>query len=350
MCDFSGSEESKASSKLNSELSKAHEKDNKIIKLLLLGAGASGKSTIFKQMKIIHSEKGFTDQEKQDYKLLIHRNVYDVYKQLIEATLQFGYSFESKHADIIKLIQNKLDTFTQPPLTSDMERDLTSLYSDEGILKSYDRRSEFNLLDSADYFVKNLPRLCSDNYIPTTDDILHSRSKTVGIVEQKFTSDKQQILMVDVGGQRNERRKWIHAFDAVTAVIYVAALSEYDQCLEENNDVNRMMEALTLFQDVCNDRNFKKKTFVIFYNKDDVFRNKIKKVDLNVCFPDYSGGKDYEKALKFIKDQFDSKNESKKRKVYSYVTTATDTNLVKQVFTTTQVVILKEFLDDVQLM
>jgi hypothetical protein len=34
------------------------------------------------------------------------------------------------------------------------------------------------------------------------------------------------------GGQRNERRKWIHCFENVTAVIFVAALSEYDQvCL-----------------------------------------------------------------------------------------------------------------------
>ena len=33
----------------------------------------------------------------------------------------------------------------------------------------------------------------------------------------------------DVGGQRNERRKWIHCFDDVTAVIFVAAINEYDQ-------------------------------------------------------------------------------------------------------------------------
>lgn len=41
--------------------------------------------------------------------------------------------------------------------------------------------------------------------------------------------------IVDVGGQKSERKKWIHCFENVIALIYLASLSEYDQCLEENN-------------------------------------------------------------------------------------------------------------------
>lgn len=40
---------------------------------------------------------------------------------------------------------------------------------------------------------------------------------------------------MDVGGQKSERKKWIHCFENVIALIYLASLSEYDQCLEENN-------------------------------------------------------------------------------------------------------------------
>ena len=39
--------------------------------------------------------------------------------------------------------------------------------------------------------------------------------------------------MVDVGGQRSERRKWIHCFENVTSIIFLVALSEYDQILFE---------------------------------------------------------------------------------------------------------------------
>ena len=43
--------------------------------------------------------------------------------------------------------------------------------------------------------------------------------------------------MVDVGGQRSERRKWIHCFENVTSVMFLAAVSEYDQSLHETNEV-----------------------------------------------------------------------------------------------------------------
>lgn len=45
--------------------------------------------------------------------------------------------------------------------------------------------------------------------------------------------------MVDVGGQRSERRKWIHCFENVTSIIFLVALSEYDQVLVEcDNEVS----------------------------------------------------------------------------------------------------------------
>lgn len=47
--------------------------------------------------------------------------------------------------------------------------------------------------------------------------------------------------MVDVGGQRSERRKWIHCFENVTSIMFLVALSEYDQVLvESENEVNKV--------------------------------------------------------------------------------------------------------------
>ena len=48
--------------------------------------------------------------------------------------------------------------------------------------------------------------------------------------------------MFDVGGQRSERKKWIHCFENVTSIIFCVALSEYDQVLlEESNQVRVLM-------------------------------------------------------------------------------------------------------------
>jgi hypothetical protein len=46
--------------------------------------------------------------------------------------------------------------------------------------------------------------------------------------------------IVDVGGQRRERKKWIHCFENVTSIVFIAALSEYDQCLFEEEGVVRI--------------------------------------------------------------------------------------------------------------
>jgi guanine nucleotide-binding protein G(i) subunit alpha len=113
--------------------------------------------------------------------------------------------------------------------------------------------------------------------------------------------------LVDVGGQRNERKKWIHCFEAVTAIVFVVSLNEFDQkvcpgvCLwcagtnhsanrdqlEDDESVNRMEESLTLFGEIINNRWFQNTSIILFLNKKDLFENKIKKVDLRVCFPEY---------------------------------------------------------------
>jgi guanine nucleotide-binding protein subunit alpha len=95
--------------------------------------------------------------------------------------------------------------------------------------------------------------------------------------------------MFDVGGQRSERKKWIHCFEAVTSIIFCVALSEYDQVLLEESRQNRMMESLVLFESVINSRWFLRTSIILFLNKTDVFKSKLPKVPLERYFPDYGG-------------------------------------------------------------
>ena len=114
---------------------------------------------------------------------------------------------------------------------------------------------------------ENLDRICKPNYLPTQDDVLHARVRTSGIVEDKYVIDGVNFTMFDVGGQRNERKKWIHAFDGVTAVIFVAALNEYDLVLYEDNKTARIAEAVKLFEEISNSQWFAKTSIILFLNK-----------------------------------------------------------------------------------
>lgn len=85
-------------------------------------------------------------------------------------------------------------------------------------------------------FFESLDRLFVPQYSPTDQDILRSRLKTTGITETVFDLGALTYRMFDVGGQRSERKKWIHCFENVTALLFLVAISGYDQCLVEDKD------------------------------------------------------------------------------------------------------------------
>lgn len=89
---------------------------------------------------------------------------------------------------------------------------------------------------SLGYFFSDLDRLFEPDYVPTEQDIVRCRARTIGITETVFQLREHEMLMVDVGGQKSERRKWIHCFQDVTSILFLVSLSGYDQCLVEDKD------------------------------------------------------------------------------------------------------------------
>jgi len=195
-------------------------------------------------------------------------------------------------------------------------------------------------------FFDNIQRISISDYVPTDDDVLRVRVRSTGIEEAFFVFDNLAFRMIDVGGQRNERRKWIHCFDEVTAVIFCAALSEYDQKLREDDTQNRMLESLLLFEDIVNCPPFKTIPFIIFLNKTDLFREKLEKVPLNTLFSDYNGGTDFDKACEFVKNKFLSQIKSDKS-IYPHYTCAVSTENIKIVFKDVRDTLLKTILGGV---
>ena len=96
--------------------------------------------------------------------------------------------------------------------------------------------------------------------------------RTTGIIEQTFRTTSKVIYKIyDIGGQRHERRKWVHCFQNVTCIIFVAALIGYDQTLFEDGATNRMVEAMQLFDEIVNSKWFKTIPIILFLNKKDLF-------------------------------------------------------------------------------
>lgn len=334
---------------VNRQLDKAQQKDaqkDKVVKkLLLLGAGESGKSTLFKQMITIYGN-GFSQEECKTYCSVIYTNIIACMRALCEAAPTYG-AVECKEA--YQYVMDMQDDDTAQ-INSTNVNHFKNLWKDPCIQKAYENRSKFQLPDSAQYYFERLDAIAAPGYIPTEQDILRSRVKTSGIVVNDFLVEGNEFKMIDVGGQRNERKKWIACFEGVTAVLFIGVLSEYDLVLSEDDSQNRMVETLTLFEEICKSPFFVKTAMILMLNKRDLFVEKIRTVPLTECplFANYTGPNTYDAGLNLIQSTFLAKAESKL--IYTHVTCATDTNAMKIVFEAVKDIVIRAALNDVGLL
>ena len=177
-------------------------------------------------------------------------------------------------------------------------------------------------------------------FVPSLSDAIRSRARTSGLQMREVVMQENKFQLIDVGGQRSERRKWLHAFDNVTAVIFVASISGYDSVLFEDETTNRITEALTLFEQICKMRFFKDQAFILFLNKVDIFRQKVERTPIEANFEEFKEFKEkaavegmeelFTNGKEFFKAKFMEKSNG--RDVYVHFTTATDTSNIIKIF------------------
>lgn len=363
-----GAEEAKKQKQQNKVIERQIQKDKQVYRathrLLLLGAGESGKSTLVKQMRILHEDTPFSEEEKKQKIQEIKRNIKDSMATILAAMTVIDPPVNvaepanaAKREWLLEQIQAcpNSDEFTYNDQFYDYVEDL---WKDAGVIACFERSNEYQLIDCAKYFLEKVSTVRKEDFSPSEQDILRARVLTSGIFETKFRVDKVKFHMFDVGGQRDERRKWIQCFNDVTAIIFVAASSSYNMVLREDNTQNRLREALDLFRSIWNNRWLRTISVILFLNKQDLLEDKIKsgKSRLEDYFPEFvhymvppeaqpeiDGGADREftRAKYFIRDNFlqlsqqSSQGDSKQHSghhCYPHFTCAVDTENIRRVF------------------
>lgn len=295
------------------------------IKLLILGTGESGKSTVMKQLVILH-HGGFSSEERRSYVEIIYTSTVQSMAILLQALIQLDFILLPASIEAAHLI-TVLDTSERGP-DKEIENALVTLWKDPAVKRCMEYKQTFQLNDSAEWFFSSAERIMSPSYRPSDDDILRARVRTTGIHEMDFKLGKTVYRICDVGGQRSERRKWLQVFEDVDVLLFLVAISEYDQQLYEDENENRLDEAKTVFSSVVNSRWFAKSTVILFLNKIDLFREKLPKSSLSAFCPTYTGKDlDFEAGCQFMLHEFRSRYLQPKV-LYHHFTCATDTNNV----------------------
>uniref|UniRef100_A0AAY5KDY5 GNAS complex locus n=1 Tax=Esox lucius TaxID=8010 RepID=A0AAY5KDY5_ESOLU len=315
------------------------------------GAGESGKSTIVKQMRILHVN-GFNAEEKKQKIQDIRKNVKDAIVTIVSAmsTLIPPVSLANPEDHFRMEYIKSIAPLSDFDYSQEFFDHAKKLWDDEGVKACFERSNEYQLIDCAQYFLDRIDSVRQADYTPTDQDLLRCRVLTSGIFETRFQVDKVNFHMFDVGGQRDERRKWIQCFNDVTAIIFVVASSSYNMVIREDNNTNRLREALDLFRSIWNNRWLRTISVILFLNKQDMLAEKVLagKSKIEDYFPEYARytipneatpepGEDPKvtRAKFFIRDEFlriSTASGDGRHYCYPHFTCAVDTENIRRVF------------------
>lgn len=151
------------------------------------------------------------------------------------------------------------------------------------------------------------------------------------------------MLFLDVTGSKYERRKWVHAYLDVTAYFFVVSVADFDLDPRAENSIQ---DALTIFEEVANSLSLADTPVIVYLNKDDIFREKLKHVPFRVPgvrFDDYSGPEpylsspgDFDLSVDFVRQYitnlFSQKRRKKSTPMFVLSTTALDATRMQQTF------------------
>eukprot|EP01080_Neovahlkampfia_damariscottae_P006609 gene6609-10772_t len=266
------------------------------IKIVLLGSGEVGKSTTFKQFKYLFDKNPkFTEDLKSQ--ILIH------FKKAYEAYKNIKPTFDLKTEEILSYIDEiEIPTLYvnggQKYWNNDVRDAINILMLDKKFLSILETNHEHLLGDSCSYMLKRVNHIQEFEEM-TKMDILRCYRKTTGLSEFSFKYKNQEFIVVDTGGQINERKKWHFEFEKevpVAAAIFVSALSQYNEEMYETLGENKVQDQLNLLKSLFHQKEVVNQMthldeitdipFYLYFNKRDVFAEEIQKQDISCCFPD----------------------------------------------------------------
>ncbi|QRV74968.1 G-protein alpha subunit [Ceratobasidium sp. AG-Ba] len=226
---------------------------------------------------------------------------------------------------------------------ADSQRDIEQLWSHPSVKLLLQRR-RLRLEDANVFFLDEIARIVQLGYLPTDDDILRARIRTIGISEWSFQFTYPgsrgglcNWRLYDVGGARSQRAHWAPYFEDATAIIFLAPISAYDQYLEEDPKTNRIDDSLQLWTQITSSPILKYVHLVIFLNKCDVLKAKLAAgIKVKKYITSYGDrANEYGPVSHYFRAHFTQvfkrNNADHKRELYCHLTSVIDTEATQSI-------------------
>jgi GTPase SAR1 family protein len=310
------------------------------VRILLLGNSETGKSTLFKQLKLMY--RGRYDLfERRKYRDKIFRSILQSIRTLVAETISlhdpinpFITKMNRDRAKHLLGIDHSTMKNISSVWTDVLVDDIEALWNDDAVQETFQLRGrKFHIHESVSYFLDNLYRFKVQDYVPSDTDVLMYRSRTKNFEELVCETEIAKAVVIDTGGTRDQRRKWKLALRGINVVVFVVSLSDFAYYCNEDPTRTRMEESLFSFTSLVNKTALRRVPFVLVLNQVDLLQDALERVPLHKNYPYYDGGNSLINAIIYIKETFTSKYYGTlPNKIYTIVTNFKDTDQVQKTF------------------
>ncbi|KAF9528500.1 guanine nucleotide binding protein, alpha subunit [Crepidotus variabilis] len=230
--------------------------------------------------------------------------------------------------------------------------DIVRLWHDKTVRQLLEAQ-RLRLEDMSGFFLDSVERITALRYVPTDDDILRARLKTVGVSEHKFTLRAGNVLshdwrVFDVGGARSLRAAWAPYFDDLDAIIFLAPISGFDEALAEDPTINKLEDSILLWKHLVSNPLLKNTQMVLFLNKIDILKAKLR-ARIRFCDFVVSYGtrpNDYDSIANYLKKKFGSlykqTHQGDARVFYCHCTVMTDAQTTQSILINVKDMVLRQ--------
>uniref|UniRef100_A0A8H8CD70 G-alpha-domain-containing protein n=1 Tax=Psilocybe cubensis TaxID=181762 RepID=A0A8H8CD70_PSICU len=241
--------------------------------------------------------------------------------------------------------------------------DMKALWTDD-VVRAVLRKRRIRIEDTAGFFLDDLDRIAQRDYSPSDDDVVRARLRTLGVQEYRIRLDDgptsifaggiggdagKEWILYDVGGSRTVRHAWLPYFDNVQAIIFLAPVSCFDERLTEDARVNRLEDSFLLWRTVCSSKLLASTTMILFLNKCDLLKRKLKAgVQVRKYLPSYGErANDVNTVVKYLREKFKEQlkeHSPPQRASYFYATSVVDTKATATTIKAVKDSILRDYL------
>ena len=255
------------------------------VRLLLCGPAGVGKSTLFRQVKLLRTS-GFSDEELAVGSVAIRTAVKAALKFLLANPEVQALLDRDLVATSLETIDKITDVEANPGALLHIANQVWGQRDIQDALSSYLTRDSAEKDSACDevannewleFWLDEAERILGPNYEPTPADMLKLRRATDGAQEIAFEVDDVPVVLIDVGGQASQRKFWdLEIEKGVGGMIFMVALSDYDK---KEDGENKLRAAFALLNETLrsNDGALSKVPVCLMMNKVDLFQKKIKR-------------------------------------------------------------------------